>query len=57
MEKDQKDEVIEKLWYIKDRFSSSCNKNIRQLVEKVNKIAEEQGFETTIKNQQKSKIA
>ena len=44
MEKDQRDEIIEELWQIKDEFSSSCGKDIRKIVEKINKIAEEQGF-------------
>jgi hypothetical protein len=57
MEEDKKDEVIEELWHIKDQFSTSCNKNIRQLVKRVNKIAQEQGFETPIEKQQKRKIA
>jgi uncharacterized protein YihD (DUF1040 family) len=57
MEEDQKDEVLEELWHIKDQLSSSCNKDIRQLVERVNKIAQEQGFEKTVEDQQNRKIA
>jgi hypothetical protein len=50
MEKEQKDEIIEELWKIKDQFSSTCNKNIRQLVQLVNEIAEKQGFDKTVDN-------
>ncbi|MBF0235268.1 MAG: hypothetical protein HQK65_19875 [Desulfamplus sp.] len=44
----QKDEIIEELWEIKEKFSSKCNKNIRQLVQLVNEIAIQKGFEKTI---------
>jgi len=48
---------LKSLWHLKNQLSSSCNKDIRQLVERVNKIAQEQGFEKTVKNQQNRKIA
>ncbi len=51
MKKNEKDEIIEELWKIKDQFSSSCNRNIRQLVQLINHIAEKQGFDKTADNQ------
>ena len=51
MKKDQEDEVIKELWEIKKQFSSSCNKNVRQLVQLVNNIAKEQGFDKIAENQ------
>lgn len=50
MKNEQKDEIIEELWKIKDQFSSTCNKNIRQLVQLANEIAKKQGFDETIDN-------
>jgi len=44
MKNEQKDEIIEELWKIKGQFSSSCNKNVRQLIQLVNDIAKKQGF-------------
>ena len=35
---------IEKLWQIKDTFSSSCNRDIKKIIEKMDRIAKEQGF-------------
>ena len=40
----ERDEIIEELWKIKDEFSSSSGKDISKIVERINKIAEEQGF-------------
>jgi hypothetical protein len=48
MNKEQKDEIIEELWKIKDQFSSSCNRNIKQLIQLVNDIAKKQGFDRTV---------
>jgi hypothetical protein len=45
-----KDEIIQELWKIKEHFSCSCNKNIRQLIQLVNTIAKQQGFENTVSN-------
>lgn len=39
-----RDEIIEELWQIKDRFSFSCNRNIGELIKKMNAIAEELHF-------------
>nr|VFJ60822.1 MAG: hypothetical protein BECKFW1821B_GA0114236_106011 [Candidatus Kentron sp. FW] len=50
MDKKQKDEIIEELWKIKEQFSSSYNKNIRQITQFVNDIAKEQGFDKTVDN-------
>ena len=44
MKNSQKDEIIQELWKIKDEFSFSCNGDIKKIVERMNKIAEEQGF-------------
>lgn len=57
MKKEQKDEIIEELWKIKDQFSSSCNKNIRQLIQLVNDIAKKQGFDKTVDNSKIKNIA
>ena len=40
----KKDEIIEELWRIKDELSSSCENNIKKLVQKMNMIAQEQGL-------------
>ena len=58
MENDQKDEILEELWQIKDQISLSANKDIRQIVAKVNKMVQEQGFsKNTVDNWRKTKIA
>ena len=44
MDNENKDEIIEELWCIKDKFSSSCNKNMEKIIKTMNKIAEEKGF-------------
>jgi|GEM_PF-2545128 len=44
MENVIRDEIIEELWQIKDRFSFSCNRNIGELIKKMNDIAEELHF-------------
>lgn len=45
-----KDEIIEDIWKIKEHFSISCNKNVRELVQLVNDIAKKQGFDKTVNN-------
>ena len=40
----EKDEIIEALWKIKDKFSSSCDKDIGRIIEKTNRIAVEQAL-------------
>lgn len=57
MRKEQEDEVIEELWKIKDRFSSSCNKNVRQLVRLVNDIAKKQDLDEIVDNRKIRYIA
>jgi len=37
-----KDDIIEELWRIKDEFSSSCNKDMKKIIDKMNRIAEKQ---------------
>jgi hypothetical protein len=44
MENVIRDEIIEELWQIKARFSFSCNRNIGELIKKMNAIAEELNF-------------
>ncbi len=46
MNKEPRDEIIEELWKAKEQFSASCNKNIKQLVQLINEMANQQGFET-----------
>ncbi len=50
---DAKDEIIEELWCIKDKFSSSCDNNIGKFIKTMNKIAEEKGFHGKQINQRK----
>ena len=58
MENDQKDEILEELWQIKDQISLSANKDIRQIVEKANVIAQAAGFsKKTVDHGRKTKIA
>ena len=44
MDNENKDEIIEELWCIKDKFSSLCNKNMEKIIKTRNMIAEEKGF-------------
>lgn len=50
MNKKEKDEIIEEVWKIKEQFSSSCKKNIRQIVQMANDIAKKKGFDKTVNN-------
>jgi hypothetical protein len=42
MKHEIKDEIIEELWDIKDRFAFSCDGDLRRIMERMNKIAREQ---------------
>ncbi len=53
MVKEAKDEIIEELWCIKDKFSSSCDNNIGEFIKTMNKIAVEKGFHGKQINQRK----
>ena len=44
MEKENRDEIIEELWNVKDELASSCNQDMEQIVKKMNKIARNVGF-------------
>lgn len=41
MKNNERDEIIEELWEVKDNFSNSCNQNIGEIVKKMNMIAED----------------
>ena len=51
-----RDEIIEELWQIKDRFSFSCNRNIGELIKKMNAIAEELHFSEKKLNMQTERV-
>ncbi|MCP5004044.1 MAG: hypothetical protein GY941_08895 [Planctomycetes bacterium] len=53
MVREAKDEIIEELWCIKDKFSSSCDNNIGEIIKTMNKIAVEKGFHGKQINQRK----
>ena len=44
MKNEETDEILEELWNIKDEFSSSCDRDMRKIIEKMKGIAVEQGF-------------
>lgn len=44
MENETKDDIIQELWQINDKFASSCNNDIDQIIKTINKLAEEKGF-------------
>jgi len=44
MEEYATDEIIEELRKVKDSFSSYCNRNIREIVKRIDEIAEIHGF-------------
>ena len=47
MKNNERDEIIEELWEVKDNFSSSCNQNVGEIVKKMNIIAEDLKFKNT----------
>ena len=58
MKDDQKDEILEELWQIKDQISLFSHKDIRKIVARVNEMVQEQGFsKNTLDKWQKIKIA
>ncbi len=44
MKNNERDEIIEELWAIKDNFSISCHQNVGEIVKKMNKIAADLRF-------------
>ncbi len=56
MNNENKDEIIEELWRIKDNFSSSCKNNVDKFINEVNKIAQQNGFHGEQINHRREKI-
>lgn len=48
MENNERDEIIEELWEVKDNLSSSCDQNVGEIIQKMNMIADRLGFEGEI---------
>lgn len=53
MKNNERDEIIEELWEVKDNFSSSCNQNVGEIVKKMNMIAEDLKFKDAELRQEK----